>query len=140
MGAANLDSITMIGDTPHASNAHIALCEWLFQQIGTINYIPESLMNEASATHATCNALTILAVDAVAEGLPRSKAMQLVAQSLRSAAAMIEDGVTPESMEESMSIPKGITINALLDMEKGHVKPAVSDATRNAIRYSRTMT
>lgn len=139
MGAQNVDSITLIADTPHART-----CDWLFEQIGTNIYISESLMNEATATNAICNALTTLAVDAitdaaVAEGLPRSKAMQLVAQSLRSAAGMIEDGVTPESIRESISTPKGITINALLDMEKGHIKPAVSDATRNAIRYTRNI-
>jgi pyrroline-5-carboxylate reductase len=48
--------------------------------------------------------------------------------------------MTPESLKESMSIPKGITINALLDLDRNQVRSGVSDATRNAIKYTRNMT
>ncbi|KAI5195150.1 hypothetical protein AUEXF2481DRAFT_5084 [Aureobasidium subglaciale EXF-2481] len=144
IGAQSLDSVTMIAETDHASTEQKALGEWIFKQIGGINYLPEDLMDEATATHATCNALVMLAVDAmtdaaVAEGIPREKAMKLVAQSFRSAAGLLDNGMTPESMKESMSVPRGITINAVLDLEKGGVRTGVQDATRNAIRYTRNM-
>ncbi|KAK6008168.1 hypothetical protein QM012_000071 [Aureobasidium pullulans] len=144
IGAQNLDSVTMIADAPYAGDDHKALCDWIFRQIGSVHYLPEHLMNEATATHATCNALTMIAVDAitdaaVAEGIPRAQAMALAAQSLKSAAGLLQNGMTPESMKESMSVPKGITINAVMDLEKGQVRSAASDATRNAIRYTRNM-
>jgi pyrroline-5-carboxylate reductase len=145
IGAQNLDSVTMIADTPHAGDDQKALCDWIFKQIGSVHYLPENLMNEATATHATCNALAMLAIDAitdaaVAEGIPRSQAMALAAQSLKSAAGLLDSGMTPESLKESMSVPKGITINALLDLDKNQVRSGVSDATRNAIKYTRNMT
>ena len=70
--------------------------------------------------------LTMIAVDAitdaaVAEGIPRAQAMALAAQSLKSAAGLLDSGMTPESLKESMSVRKGITINALLDLEKKQV-------------------
>ncbi|KAI5247855.1 pyrroline-5-carboxylate reductase [Aureobasidium subglaciale] len=144
IGAQNLDSVTMIAETNHGNTEQKALGEWIFKQIGGIHYLPENLMDEATATHATCNALTMLAVDAmtdaaVAERIPREKAMKLVAQSFRSAAGLLDNGMTPESMKESMSVPRGITINAVLDLEKGGVRTGLQDATRNAIRYTRNM-
>jgi pyrroline-5-carboxylate reductase len=145
IGAQNLDSVTMIADTPHAGDDQKALCDWIFKQIGSVHYLPETLMDEATATHATCNALAILAIDAitdaaVAEGIPRAQAMALAAQSLKSAAGLLNSGMTPESLKESMSVPRGITINALLDLDKNRVRSGVSDATRNAIKYTRNMT
>ena len=144
IGAQNLDSVTMIADTAHAGDDQKALCDWIFRQIGSVHYLPENLMDEATATHATCNALTMIAVDAitdaaVAEGIPRAQAMALAAQSLKSAAGLLDSGMTPESLKESMSVPKGITINALLDLERGRVRSGVSDATRNAIKYTKNM-
>ncbi|THY29580.1 pyrroline-5-carboxylate reductase [Aureobasidium pullulans] len=145
IGAQNLDSVTMIAETDHAGDDEKALCDWIFRQIGSVHYLPEELMNEATAAHATCNALMMIAVDAVtdaavAEGIPRSLALALSAQSLKSAAGLLDQGMTPESLKESMSVAKGITINAVLDLEKGQTRSAISDATRNAIRYTRNMT
>jgi len=144
IGAQNLDSVTMIADTTHAGDDQKAMCDWIFKQIGSVHYLPEKLMDEATATHATCNALAMIAVDAitdaaVAEGIPRAQAMALAAQSLKSAAGLLDSGMTPESLKESMSVPKGITINALLDLEKNQVRAGVSDATRNAIKYTKNM-
>lgn len=144
IGAQNLDSVTMIADTPYAGDDQKALCDWIFRQIGSVHYLPENLMDEATATHATCNALTMIAVDAitdaaVAEGIPRAQAMALAAQSVKSAAGLLDSGMSPESLKESMSVPRGITINALLDLERSRARSGVSDATRNAIKYTRNM-
>lgn len=144
IGAQNLDSVTMIADTSDTTDEQKALCEWIFSQIGAVNYLPARLMDEATAMHATCNALTMVAIDAitdaaVAEGIPRSQAQSLTAQSLRSAAALLDTGMTPEAMKQTMSVPQGITINAVLDLERGHARPTISDTTRKAIKYTRTM-
>lgn len=105
-------------------------------------------MDEATALGAACNALAIVAVDAVvdagvAEGIPRSAAMQLAAASLRSASGLLLPGggcgMTPESLKAAMSVPKGITINAVLALERGGARSAVSDAVRDAIRYTKNM-
>ena len=102
-------------------------------------------MNEATATGAACNALIMVAVDAiidaaVAEGMTRSAAMNVAVASLRSASGLLMDGgMTPESLKESMSVAKGITINSVLALERGGVRSAVSDAVLQAIRYTRDM-
>lgn len=100
-------------------------------------------MDEATATVAASHALTAVAIDAivdasVAEGIPRSAAMKLAAASLRSSSGqLLAGGMTPESLKESMSVPKGVTINSVLELERGHVRSAISDAVRYAIHYTR---
>ena len=102
-------------------------------------------MNEATGAGAACNALVMVAVDAsvdasVAEGMPRATAMRQAAASLRSAAGLlVAGGMSPESSKEAMSVPKGITVNAVLELERGRVRAAMSEAVRGAIRYTRGM-
>lgn len=150
IGAQIRDSVTLIAETKtHAGPEQQAVTTWLFEQLGQVQRLPESLMDEATALGAACNALAIVAVDAVvdagvAEGISRSAAMQLAAASLRSASGLLLSssdggGMTPESLKAAMSVPKGITINAVLALERGGARSAVSDAVRDAIRYTRNM-
>ncbi|CAL8582228.1 hypothetical protein XPA_007896 [Xanthoria parietina] len=145
IGAKINDSVTLIAETAATTHQHRQVAVWMFDQLGQTQWLPESIMDEATATGAACNALTMVAVDAivdasVAEGIPRPAALKLAAASLRSAAGLLLDGgMTPESLKESMSVPKGITINSVLDLERGHVRSAISDAVRHAIQYTRDM-
>ena len=145
IGAKINDSVTLIAETSCAAHEQQKVTAWIFEQLGQLQWLPESLMNDATATGAACNALTMIAIDAVvdasvAEGLPRSAAMKLAAASLRSSSGLLlAGGMTPESLKESMSVPKGITINAVLELEHGHAQSAISDAVRHAIRYTREM-
>lgn len=143
IGAQINDSVTLIARTSHAGEEQQKVCDWLFQQIGGTHNLPENLMDEATAAGAACHALSFVAVDAivdacVAEGLPRTAAMAIAAQSLRSAAGLLATSMTPESLKEAMSVPKGITINSALELERGQARPAISEAVRNAIRYARS--
>ena len=145
IGAKINDSVTLIAETLHAGHRQQRVTAWIFEQLGQLQWLPESLMNEATAAGAACNALTMVAIDAivdasVAEGIPRSAAMKLAAASLRSSSGLLlAGGMTPESLKESMSVPKGITINAVLELERGHGRSAISNAVRHAIDYTRNM-
>ena len=145
IGAIINDSVTLIAETTSAGREQQQVTAWIFEQLGQIQWLAESLMNEATGAGAACNALVMVAVDAivdasVAEGIPRSTAMKQAAASLRSAAGLLlAGGMTPESLKESTSVPNGITINSVLDLERGHVRSAISDAVRHAIRYTRKM-
>lgn len=145
IGAKNNDSVTLIAETRHAEQEQRLVTDWLFKQLGHVQWLPESIMDEATATGAACNALSIVALDAivdasVAEGIPRPTAVKLAAASLRSASGlMLNGGMTPESLKESMSVPKGITINSILELERGHARSAISSAVQHAIQYTRAM-
>ncbi|KAL9580660.1 MAG: hypothetical protein Q9212_004364 [Teloschistes hypoglaucus] len=145
IGAKINDSVTLIAETKSAGPNEQKVGAWIFEQLGQLQWFPEPLMNEATAVGAACNALMMVAVDAivdasVAEGLSRSAALKLATSSLRSASGlMLNGGMTPESLKEAMSSPKGITISSVLELERGHAHPAISDTVRHAIHYTRNM-
>ena len=145
IGAKINDSVTLIAETAYAGQEQQKVTAWIFEQLGQSQWLPESLMDEATAATAACNALIMVAVDAVvdasvAEGIPRGAAMKLAAASLRSSSGLLlNGGMTPESLKESMSSPKGITINSVTELERGHTRSAISDAVRHAIHYTRNM-
>ena len=145
IGAMINDSVTLIAETTYADHEQQKVTAWIFEQVGQLQWLPESLMDRATAAGAACNALTIVAIDAivdasVAEGIPRSTAMKLAVASLRSSSGLLlTGGMTPESLKESMSVPKGITINSVLELERGHARSAISDAVRHAIHYTKKL-
>lgn len=143
IGAKISTSVTLVAQTSYAGEQQQKACDWIFNQIGSTTYLPESLMDEATAAGAAAHALAFVAIDAiadasVAEGIPRPIALQIAAQSLSSAAGLLASEMTAESLKEAMSIPKSITINSALALEKGGVRSGVSDAVRHAIQYARS--
>ncbi|KAI4180522.1 MAG: hypothetical protein L6R41_007189 [Letrouitia leprolyta] len=145
IGAKINDSVTLIAETTDAGPEEQKVTAWMFEQLGQIQWLPEILMDEATGTGAVCNALMMVAVDAivdasVAEGMPRLAALKLAAACLHSSSGLLlNGGMTVESMKESMAIPSGITINGVLDLERGHVRSIVANAVTNAIKYTRKM-
>lgn len=138
------DSVTLVAESTALRPEHQRLCTKVFQRIGTVQPIPENLMNEATATGAVCHAIAICAVDAavdasVAKGLPRAAALSLAAHSLRSAAGLLGGEMTPEELKAAMSVPSGITINSVLNLDRANVRYAVANAVGEAIEYTRSM-
>lgn len=138
------DSVSLVAESAALSQEQQQLCTKLFEMIGTVQSIPEDLMNEATATGAVCHAIAICAVDAavdasVAKGLPRAAALSLAANSLRSAAGLLGGEMTPEELKAAMSVPCGITINSLLKLDRANIRFAVADTVGEAIDYTRSM-
>ncbi|KAI6909047.1 hypothetical protein KC318_g5646 [Hortaea werneckii] len=146
MAASIGSSLTLLAEprTPFARQDKQQLVRDIFLRCGSVQSVAEPLMDAAIAEGSTCHALAFTAVDAatdasVSMGLPRSAAMVIAAQCLQGASSLLLDGMTPESMKSSMSVPSGITINAALQLERGQVRSGISDAVRRAIGYTRNM-
>ncbi|KIV87186.1 pyrroline-5-carboxylate reductase [Exophiala sideris] len=144
IGAQINESMTLVAETPLSSSDR-DLVNWLFQQVGRTQDVPEELVNTVTAVSAACHALTVVAVDAivdgsVAEGVPRQMALDVAAQCLRSSSSMLQGHMSIESLKESMSVAKGITINALLQLDRGQVRSGISDSVRHAVRYAEGFT
>jgi pyrroline-5-carboxylate reductase len=138
------DSVSLVAESKVLRQEQQQLCTNIFERIGTVQCIPEELMNEATATGAVCHAIAICAVDAavdasVAKGLPRAAALSLAANSLRSAAGLLGGEMTPEELKAAMSVPCGITINSLLKLDRANIRFAVADTIGEAIDYTRRM-
>ena len=140
------ESVTLIADPaePTESKESAQLIHSLFELIGAPQHIPEALMDEATAIQSAVHALAIVAIDgatdaSVADGLPRSTALGLIAASLQSAAGLISKGpYSPESLKAGMSTPGGITLNALVQLN-AKATPGITESVRGAVKYTKSM-
>ena len=145
LGAQIGQSVTLVAEPKggFANVRSLSKVEDMFGLIGTTTIVPEAVMAEATALGAACHALTIVAVDTMADasaadGLDRQTSLAIVQQCLRSASSLMLDGMTPEKMKDAMAISKGITINSILNLEKT-ARPAMAENVRQAISYTRQM-
>ncbi len=144
IGAQINESATLVAVNEKLSTANQELVVWLFQQVGKTQMVPEQLISTVTAVSAATHALVVVATDAivdgsVAQGVPRSMALAVASQCLRGASTLLQGQMTIESLKESMSIERGITINALLELERGQVRSGISDAVRHAVTYAEGM-
>jgi pyrroline-5-carboxylate reductase len=143
IGAQINEACSLISETRLAPSA-MSLVEWIFSQVGSTQIVSEDLLNTAVAISATSHALTVTAVDAltdgsVSRGIPRPVALRLTAECLRSASGLLLEKMTLEELKDSMSVPRGITTEAWIQLDAGHVRPAISQAVRHAIDYAQKM-
>ncbi|CAL5872790.1 uncharacterized protein PFLUO_LOCUS7059 [Penicillium psychrofluorescens] len=141
MGAPFRQSMTMI-ETPNESLPALMLeiVEWIFNQVGKIWYLPRELTDVGSMlTGASLAAMTIpiegLLDGAVAEGIKRPEAMQMILQGLKGLTAALESGIHPAVLRESISSPRGCTIQGLLTLERAGTRSDFADALINGTRH-----
>lgn len=118
--------------------------QWLVTQVGTLERVPEELMETAVAVSSTCHALITTAVEAVTEGsisrgMNRATARAIAAKCLRSASALLLESMTLEELRDSMSVPCGITTEAWIKLDEGNIRSAVTQTVRHAVDYSHGM-
>lgn len=122
---------------------HSQITKWVFTQIGEVRYLPAQFMPVA-AVLAAIPAIASLAVDgildgAVASGLKRSEAREIVALNLMGLAKLLMAGDTPDAIRERTSSPRGITIQALLELERGGARSTFADAFLKASQHAEGM-
>lgn len=141
MGAPFRQSMTMI-ETPNESlpAPMLELVEWIFNQVGKIWYLPRELTDVGSMlTGASLAAMTVpiegLLDGAVVEGIKRPDAMQMILQGLKGLTAALESGIHPAVLRESISSPRGCTIQGLLTLERAGTRSDFADALINGTRH-----
>ncbi|KAK3058513.1 hypothetical protein LTR09_000077 [Extremus antarcticus] len=137
-------SVSLLASPSTVSQERIDIVTQLFEQVGSVLHVDEGLLMKGVAIGAACHALAVTAVDSIAdagvcEGVPRPLAGAFAAQFLRSAAGAMVDGMSPEQLKAALSTPKGITLNAVVDLDKAGARGAVIGAARGAVRYAESM-
>ncbi|KKY27022.1 putative pyrroline-5-carboxylate reductase [Phaeomoniella chlamydospora] len=144
MGARVRESMTIIEEVNPPLPNHLGeITTWIFDQIGKVQILPAPLMDVATILVAT-PALITIAVDglldgAVAEGVSRANASEIVNQSLLGLSKILAEGVNPSILRESTSSPRGCTIQALLQLERQGVRPAFADAIIKGTEHTKGM-
>jgi pyrroline-5-carboxylate reductase len=134
MGAQFGESMTII-ETPSAavSSTMAETAEWIFNQVGKVKYLaPEQTGLATVLVGATLATLTLpiegLLDGCVAEGFRRADAMEMVLQGIRGLSAVLESGAHPAVVRESISSPRGCTIQTLLSLEKAGTRSDFAEA------------
>ncbi|KAK7184295.1 pyrroline-5-carboxylate reductase [Paraphaeosphaeria sporulosa] len=128
-------------DTPHK---HIKTCEAIFNQIGRTVQLAPKLMGPASAIGGSTPAFWAIICDAfvdasVAVGVPRKAAQDMIYQSMRGSAAMLQSGIQPGELRDMGTSPEGCTIGGIMVMEEMGVRGALGKALREAVTLARLM-
>ncbi|KIW63960.1 pyrroline-5-carboxylate reductase [Phialophora macrospora] len=154
IGAQINESATLIAGTTD-TGPDLELATWLFGLVGSTHVVPERLLDALTGINAATHALAVVALDAIVDasvaaggGVSRGLALAVATQCLRGASTLLRadsdsgsggDSMTVEGLKEAMSVPGGITINAVLELERGRVRAGISDAVTFAVRYAQGM-
>lgn len=134
MGAQFGESMTTIEEPEQPIPEQLkAVTEWIFKKVGDIKYLPQSQMDLGSVLVGAALAAMTVPIEGildgcVAEGLKRPDAMELLLKGLRGLSAALESGIHPAVLRESISSPRGCTIQALLALEQAGSRADYAEA------------
>jgi pyrroline-5-carboxylate reductase len=105
--------------------------------LGAVVQLPESLFAAATALAGSGPGFVAVIAEgleegAVAAGLTRGQAREMVHAVLAGTAALLEDGTDPALLRQRVSSPSGTTIAGVAVLERGAVRAHVADAVRAA--------
>ena len=135
MAISELESMTLVA-ARNTNDEQDQFILRLFSEMGTVMLIPEDKITAATAL-ASCGIAYVLkyiqaAMQAGIEmGLRPKDAMQMIAQSLKGAAALIQNNDTHPSVEiDKVTTPGGITIKGINELEHNGFTSAIIKAMK----------
>jgi pyrroline-5-carboxylate reductase len=111
----------------------------LLAPLGAVIALPESLVAAATALAGSGPGLVAVVAEgleegAVAAGLSRAQAREMVGAVLAGTAALLSDGTDPATLRQRVSSPAGTTIAGIAVLERGAVRAHMADAVQAAAR------
>jgi pyrroline-5-carboxylate reductase len=138
-------SATAIAAGRHATAGHLAIARGLFEAVGWVGVVPESLLDVVTAVSGSGPAYVYALAEALVEsgeraGLPRDLAQVLVAQTVLGAGKMLtETGDGPQMLRDRVTSPGGTTMAGLEALEQGGLRAAVDAAVTRAAHRAREL-
>lgn len=121
-----------------ATKAHLALAKEIFESVGLVVELDESLFDGVTALSASGPAYIYVVIESLAEagvklGIPRDVSTLLAAQTmLGSAKLVLETKQHPALLKDSVTTPAGCTIDGLLELEDGRLRVTLIKAVVKA--------
>ena len=137
-------TVISLSGTRETKDIYVSIAEWIFKKVGAIQYVAEDVFHAGSVVAGATGAFLTVAFEgildgAVAEGLKRGQASEILAQALLGMAKLIQAGEHPSVLREKVSSPRGTTIAGLLRLEKEGVRSGFAEATIDAIIRAENM-
>lgn len=130
--------LTVLAPGPKASESHLALARKLFAPLGRVLELEEKHMDTVTGLSASGPAFVFVMIEAladggVARGLPRQVAIEMAAQMVFGAAAMVlRTGRHPAALKDDVTTPAGCTIAGILTLEDGRIRSVLARAVEVA--------
>lgn len=138
-------AITALAWPPDATPEAHAPIRTLFESVGEVVELPESLLHAVTAVSGSGPAYIFKFAESMEQaaidlGIPPTVARHLVAHAVRGAGAMlVESDAEPAALRDAVTSRGGTTAAALEQFERWGLDPAVSDAIRAATARSREL-
>ena len=139
------EAATALAPGAHATDAHVEMTREVFRAVGHVEIVPEYLMDAVTGLSGSGPAYVFMVIEAltdagVKQGLPRSVALKLSAQTvLGSARLVLETGKHPAILRDEVTTPGGTTIAAVAELEKHGLRTMLIDAVAMATERSREL-
>jgi pyrroline-5-carboxylate reductase len=129
----------------HATERHLEQAKAIFQAVGEVVEVPESLMDGVTGLSGSGPAYVALMVEALADGgvaagLPRAIASALALQTVLGTAHLLhESGMHPAQLKDRVTSPGGTTIAGIAQLERAGFRSALIEAVMAASRRSQEL-
>jgi pyrroline-5-carboxylate reductase len=137
--------MTAISAGNHVSAAQLELATQLFQSVGEVVTVPESLMDAVTGLSGSGPAFVAIAIEALADGgvaagLPRQIADQLALQTVLGTAQLLnESKLHPAQLKDRVTSPGGTTITGVTKLEQAGFRSALIEAVIAAAKRSQEL-
>lgn len=136
---------TAIAGGLSASPEHLELAKSVFSVVGTVEIVPEDMMDAVTGLSGSGPAYIYMVIEAltdggVKQGIPRPIALRLAAQTVYGAARLvIETGKHPAILRDEVTTPGGTAIAAVADLESHGLRTMLINAVATATQRSREL-
>lgn len=139
------EGVTALAGSSGLSTHHLQLAQTIFEAVGKVVIVEESLMDAVTGLSGSGPAYVYLVIEALTDGgvrvgLPRAVAGVLAAQTVLGAARMVlETGEHPALLKDRVTSPGGTTIAGIQQLETGRLRATFMKAVEAATNRSREL-
>ena len=137
--------VSAIAKGAFATRTHARLAREIFHSVGIVIQIEEKLMDAMTAVSGSGPAYAFLLMEAmmkaaVAHGLPREDALNIVAETVRGAGELVaRTHQSPEKLRQRVTSPGGTTEAAIKVFQQKKLDATVAQAINAAVKRSREL-
>jgi pyrroline-5-carboxylate reductase len=137
--------ITAIARGKTVSNSQLQQVIAIFQSVGEVVEIPESLMDAVTGLSGSGPAYVAILIEALADGgvaagLPRAIASQLALSTVLGTAQLLQQSeLHPAQLKDRVTSPGGTTIAGITQLERAGFRSALIEAVLAAKERSRQL-
>ena len=139
------EGATAIAGGTFTEDRHLQMARQIFEAVGTVDVIPEYLMDAVTGLSGSGPAYVYMFIEAltdagVKQGLPRQTAARLATQTVYGAAKLVRDtGKHPAILRDEVTTPGGTAIAAVSELESHGLRTMMINAVATATERSKEL-